>query len=145
MNLPYRPNVSIVAVLKDRFIVVRRPEWAEEHYKFPQGGIRSDEDVTDAATREMREELGVEGEVIGVSSLRNRYDWPDPIPPYRGQDQRFVAVRVNEDARIAVDGVEIVGYRLVDRDTVLGWNRARSGAFADYNGIIEDVLDELGL
>lgn len=145
MDLPYRPSVCIIAIHEDRFIVVHRPEWEEEHHKFPQGGIDPDEALTDAAKRELREELSVEGEILGVSSLRNRYDWPNPMPPYRGQDQRFVAVRVSEDAHIAPDGVEIVGYRLVDRDTVLEWNRTRSGAFADYNGIIADVFEELGL
>lgn len=145
MNLPYRPNVCVIALCGERFVVVLKRDWPGDRWKFPQGGITDGEGLTEAAKREIREELSVEGVVIGVSSLRNRYDWPDPIPPYRGQDQRFVAVRVNEDARIAVDGVEIVGYRLVDRDTILAWNRARSGAFSDYNGIIEDVLDELGL
>ena len=145
MNLPYRPNVCVITLVGDRFLLVRKNEWSEGTYKFPQGGIDPDEDLVEAAKREVREELGVACKSIGISTLTNRYDWPDPKPPYRGQDQRFVAVRIGEDARLAPDGFEIKGYRLVDRDTVIRWDRERRDVFADYNGIIEAVLDELGL
>jgi putative (di)nucleoside polyphosphate hydrolase len=145
MDLPYRPNVVVIPLIGDRFLVVGKPEWPEDSFKFPQGGIEPGEDLIEAAIREISEELGVGCEPIEISFVTNRYDWPHPVPPYRGQEQRFVAVRIKKDTPISPDNSEIACYRLVDRDTVLDWNERRAHRFSDYNGVISDVFDELGL
>jgi 8-oxo-dGTP pyrophosphatase MutT (NUDIX family) len=145
MDLPYRKNVCVIPLIGERFLVVRKPQWPEGVFKLPQGGIEPGEDLSDAARREILEELGVRCTVLGVSTITNRYDWPHPVPPYRGQDQRFVAVRIDSSEPIVPDGSEIASYALIERETILAWNRDGPGLFSDYNGVIAAVLEEFGL
>lgn len=56
-----------------RFIAVRSKEYPQDIFRIPTGGIRPGEDIIEAVTREVSEELGLKAEIkrfIGVYRIR---------------------------------------------------------------------------
>lgn len=147
----YRQNVCVVTLVGDQFLVVNLAVWSEDQWKFPQGGLEPGESPTEAALRELDEELSVTAaELIGVSGHVNRYDWPAETRAiydnrFRGQEQRFVLVRLDEGVSIEPALGEVRSYRLIDRDTIVAWSDQDHEYFRDYNGSMPAILREFGL
>ncbi|MDP9196644.1 MAG: RNA pyrophosphohydrolase [Pseudomonadota bacterium] len=66
-------------------------------WQMPQGGIEPGEGVTDAALREMEEEVGTrQARILAETADWHRYDFPDYLAgriyggKYRGQQQKWV-------------------------------------------------------
>lgn len=66
----------------------------------PQGGVDDNEEILEAAFRELKEEIGTnKAELIRMASEKIRYDVPVDLPQkhwggqYRGQEQTWVALR----------------------------------------------------
>ena len=74
----YRPNVAMVVVnSKNKVLICRRRN--TQTWQFPQGGIDSDEDITEAMYRELFEEVGLSKkdiDVLGESKGTITYDIP---------------------------------------------------------------------
>ncbi len=74
-------------------------------WQMPQGGLRKGEPPEEAALRELKEEIGVDGaEIIGRTQTPLRYDFPDFLEhrsvyrgKYRGQEQHWFALRFTGD------------------------------------------------
>ena len=111
-ELPYRPCVGIMLINIQGLVWVGR-RIAKRHDKFdthiwqmPQGGIDKGEEPNVAAFRELMEETGVvSAEIIGESKDWITYDLPKHLigkalkGRYRGQSQKWFAMRFNGDER----------------------------------------------
>lgn len=98
--LPYRPCVGILLFNKEGRVFVGERIDTPGAWQMPQGGIDADEDIRDAALRELREEIGTDkAEIIRISDKKLRYDLPEPTRSklwngaYRGQEQTWIAAR----------------------------------------------------
>jgi putative (di)nucleoside polyphosphate hydrolase len=99
-HLPYRPCVGIMLLNKDRKVfVAQRIEPVIEAWQMPQGGIDAGEDPSDAARRELAEEIGTSNaEIIAESSGWLTYDLPPELigtawkGKYRGQRMKWFAM-----------------------------------------------------
>ena len=109
---PYRPNVGICLFNKPGKVWVGKcissgPEIVEpgRDWQFPQGGIEENEDIVEAARRELFEETGVTSvKLLHATDQWWSYDFPgsfdDPnhkLNPFRGQKQKWVAFRFEGD------------------------------------------------
>ncbi|WP_378799758.1 RNA pyrophosphohydrolase [Methylopila henanensis] len=110
--LPYRPNVGIALFdARGLTLIAKRigddgPETLAPGcaWQMPQGGIDPDENVEQAARRELFEETGVRrASVLGVHPEWLTYDFPPYDGPphrlaaFRGQRQRWFAMRFEGD------------------------------------------------
>ncbi len=113
MALPYRPNVGIALFNKAGLVFAGRgiaagPEVLERgrEWQMPQGGVEPDEDIVEAARRELAEETGVTAvSLLAVTQEWWSYDFPPydgpphPLAAFRGQQQRWVAFRFEGNER----------------------------------------------
>jgi len=100
----HRPNVGIVLFNRDgRVWYGRRAETVGPfNWQFPQGGIDADEDVYDAARRELAEETGVTTtSLLGRTQGWISYDFPPGADRgrkgWKGQKQVWFALRFDGD------------------------------------------------
>ena len=96
----------------------------------PQGGIEDGEDLTLAAARELKEEIGTDNaDLIRIHPETIKYDLPDHLlgslwnGKYRGQEQHWIAMRFNgSDDEIALDAddhPEFSAWQWVDLDKTI--------------------------
>tara|TARA_B110000037_G_C16974673_1_gene446509 strand:- start:276 stop:749 length:474 start_codon:yes stop_codon:yes gene_type:complete len=108
----YRPNVAMVVVnSKNKVLICRRRN--TQTWQFPQGGIDSDEDVTEAMYRELFEEVGLSKkdiDVLGESKGTITYDIPLTLRSmvlggkFKGQEQKWFLARIkNDDFKINLE------------------------------------------
>jgi len=119
----YRRCASVVLLRlseddgKPQLLLVRKPR-KKDAWQIPQGGAEEGETIEQAAMREVMEEAGVHGEVMGTSEKNYRYDFPKSYRRFRpdnicGQCIHFVFARLTSDKFVTVDGVEIDSYAWV--------------------------------
>ena len=89
--------VPVVAAIVERaghLLLARKQEWPPGHWALIAGFPEAGETMEEAVLREVREEIGLEGEVMGLVGVYSL--------PYR--DQVFIVYRVRaEDGEIQVD------------------------------------------
>ena len=96
MSNLYRQNVGIILCRAGKVLLCARADQKDFHWQFPQGGIEADEDVLDAAKRELREETGITAvRLINIMPQPLKYDFPKDFRsrhtfPYIGQEQYWV-------------------------------------------------------
>ena len=102
-----RPNIAICVInSQNEALLISRSEYRKNDWQFPQGGIEPGENLTQAALRELNEEVGLtRAKVLGVYSKIYTYRWPKKLlalrdghsaDGYVGQEQSLAIVRVNE-------------------------------------------------
>lgn len=99
-KLPYRYNVGICLINKSGKVFAGERFDTPGAWQMPQGGIDEDENIEQAAFRELYEETGVKSaEILEISDKPLTYDLPADLQPnlwggeYRGQKQTWVALR----------------------------------------------------
>lgn len=108
MTEKYRKNVGIVVCKKGKVLLCARADSEDFQWQFPQGGIEKDEDVIDAAKRELFEETGIKNvKLIKKLPFSIKYDFPNgynSIYKFRGQDQYWVLFEfLGDDSDIKFD------------------------------------------
>lgn len=102
MSLPYRRCVGICLFNRDGNVFVGERLDTPGAWQMPQGGVDDGEDITTAAFREMKEEIGTDqAEIIRIHPKIIRYAIPEDVlkrmnlwdGKYAGQDQTWVALR----------------------------------------------------
>jgi putative (di)nucleoside polyphosphate hydrolase len=100
----HRPNVGVVLFHPDgRVWLGQRSDRREPHgWQFPQGGVDGDEDLYEAARRELAEETGVTSvSLLGRTTEWLAYDFPPEAKRHRdgweGQKQIWFALRFEGD------------------------------------------------
>lgn len=122
-RLPYRPCVGVMLLNRQgkvwvgrRIIQPNDDEAAHgdaKWWQMPQGGIDEDEDIEDAALRELTEETGVRSaSILEHTPEWLTYDLPEHLlgiawkGRFRGQKQMWVACRFEgDDTEIDISGV----------------------------------------
>ncbi|WP_417514580.1 RNA pyrophosphohydrolase [Minwuia sp.] len=100
-DLPYRPCAGIMLVNADwQVFVGRRIDQRVEAWQMPQGGIDEGETPSEAALRELEEEVGTsKAEIVAESTVWINYDLPPDLVGkvwkgrYRGQTQKWFLLR----------------------------------------------------
>ena len=161
-RLPYRPSVGIMLINRHGRIWVGRrlPKWQENssHYiwQMPQGGIIDGEKPSQAALRELKEEIGTDNvNVLGRSSGWLSYDLPDELlgialgGKYRGHRFKWFAMQyLGSDDEIDISGkneykAEFDDWRWVPAKKIK--RLAVPFKKAVYNKVIEEFGDFIDL
>jgi len=128
-RLPYRRGVGIMLFNgRGQVFVARRIDTDQAAWQMPQGGIDEGETPRQAATRELREEIGTD-KVAFVAESRSwlRYDLPVALVPkvwcgrFRGQEQKWLAARflgTDGDIDIATEHPEFNAWRWAELETL---------------------------
>ena len=157
-HLPFRPNVSMITFKDDHFLIVNNKIRDIESWKFPQGGVNKDENPIQTAIREFKEEMGSDKlKVLGVSKYKNTYHWDESIIlkakqfkdeyQFKGQEQTFVILEFLGDLNeLTPDPKEIEDHKWVHKDEILDFSTDPDHKhFAQYNGLIPEILKEFNL
>ncbi len=131
-SLPYRPAVGILLLNRDNLVFVgRRIDQIAETWQMPQGGIDPGETPTEAALRELEDEVGTaKATVLAESREWFNYDLPAELVGkvwrgrYRGQTQKWFAMRftgTDQDIDLNAGDPEFSDWRWLTLAEVLGW------------------------
>ncbi len=123
-KLPYRPSVGLMILNSNLEVFVgRRVDSKLEAWQMPQGGIDDGEAITDAAFREMKEEIGTNNaEILAETKQWYKYDLPYYLISklwngrYRGQRQKWFLLKYlgkDEDININCANLEFIAWRWV--------------------------------
>ena len=113
-DLPYRPCVGLAIFNREGKVLVAERLDNNTAWQMPQGGIDEGEDLTQAAYREMLEEIGTDkAEILEIMPENLFYDLPPELlgklwgGKYRGQEQTWIALRfTGEDSDINLNAHE---------------------------------------
>jgi putative (di)nucleoside polyphosphate hydrolase len=149
-SLPFRKNVCLITYRDGKFLLVNLIYWKEDWWKFPQGGMKVGESEEAAAKREFLEELGTDKiEIVGQSTMTNRYEWSNNFiekreMKWKGQAQRFLLVRfLGSDEDLKPNQDEVRAFRWATREEVMVYSYDKMHMFfRNYNHVIPKILDE---
>ena len=120
----YRAGVGIMLLNQSGDVfVARRIDLADEAWQMPQGGIDEGEDPRQAASRELKEEIGTDkAEIIDESKAWHQYDFPREIRQrahyrrWRGQRQKWFVMRFSgqdSDIDLKTEHPEFVAWKWI--------------------------------
>ena len=128
-NLPLRNGVGIVVLNKEnKVFVAKRIDNKKNFWQMPQGGVDKDEDLYEAAIRELEEETSIKS----VSLIKKidgllTYYLPDELlgiiwkGRFKGQEQQWYIMRFNGDEKeinIKTKHPEFLELKWVDIDEI---------------------------
>jgi len=110
----YRPNVGLALFSKAGHVFLGRRinSRGPFQWQMPQGGVDKGETASEAALRELQEEIGVSQKLVTVLEETDEwiyYDFPPDLRkrfpgPYVGQRQKWFALRFNgSDSDVRLD------------------------------------------
>jgi putative (di)nucleoside polyphosphate hydrolase len=145
-SLPYRNGVGVMLLNRaGQVFVAKRIDTTSEAWQMPQGGVDPGETPLQAATRELKEEIGTDKvELLRESSDWYTYDLPDELigkiweGKYRGQKQKWFAMRfigTDADINIATHDPEFCEWQWIDMrllpDIIVPFKRTLYKALVD--------------
>ena len=105
----YRKNVGLIVLNRNNQLLVCRRK-GKKTWQFPQGGIDAGESNTEAAYRELFEEVGIKKNQVNIlqkSKHWYHYDLPDKYRPkpkslknFKGQVQKWYMLQANTNVEI---------------------------------------------
>jgi len=124
-NLPFRTGVGIVLLNNENKVFVgKRIDNPKNFWQMPQGGVDKDEDLLEAAKRELEEETGVKNvKLIKVLDEWLTYDLPENLlgkiwkGKYRGQKQKWFIMKFigkNDEININTKNPEFLDWKWLE-------------------------------
>jgi putative (di)nucleoside polyphosphate hydrolase len=109
-NLPYRKGVGIMLLNQEAKVFIGKRIDSTKAWQMPQGGVDHEEDLENAAKRELKEETGITSiKIIKKSEKEFIYDLPDELlgkiwnGKYKGQKQIWFLVKfIGEESEINI-------------------------------------------
>lgn len=154
----YRKNVGIVVAKNGKVLMCARADQKDYQWQFPQGGIEAEEDIVNAARRELSEETGITSIKFRQQMPETlRYDFPkgDKVHcfgSYIGQEQTWVLFEFGgDDSEINFqtnpDEIEFKAFEWVDISEapkrIVAFKKQVYQKVADYFGpFLEGKKDE---
>jgi NAD+ diphosphatase len=115
------PVVAALVEHGETVLLVRSKGWPEKWYGLVTGFLEKDESPEDGVLREVREELGLRGEVL---SLIGAYPFPE-------MNQVIIAYHVRAHGKIVL-GDELAGVKPVPPDKLRPWPLGTGHAVRDW-------------
>jgi putative (di)nucleoside polyphosphate hydrolase len=124
-----------------QLLLVHKPR-KKDAWQIPQGGAEEGETIEEAAMRELLEEAGVRGQLMGKSEKQYKYDFPKSYRRFRpdnicGQCISFVFARLTSENLVSVDGEEINSYAWVYPEQLPRYLTRK-----EYRTLVEELYDE---
>jgi 8-oxo-dGTP pyrophosphatase MutT (NUDIX family) len=121
-TLPFRQGVNAIVVNdKKEFIMVF--DKRGDYWKFPGGGLEEGENHEQAAIREVKEELGLDAEVVAVTEIKQEFMWPEALIEknefrYKGQQRSYVVLKLKSN-EINLQEEEIAEFKWLNQESVM--------------------------
>jgi putative (di)nucleoside polyphosphate hydrolase len=128
-QLPLRVGVGILLLnKKNKVFVGKRIDNPEKFWQMPQGGVNTNENLTDAAKRELEEETGIKS----IKVIKELHEWFEYYLPkkllgkiwqgkYCGQKQKWFIMKFlgNEDEiNVKTKHPEFLEWKWIDLDKI---------------------------
>jgi len=124
------PVVAAVVELGDSVVLIRNREWPEKFLGIVAGFLERDESPESGILRELKEELGLDGEIV---SFIGNYAFPQ-------KNQIVLAYHIKAQGDIVL-GDELSAYKLVPPSELKPWSMGTGPAVKDWlksRGIIKE-------
>ena len=124
-GLPLRMGVGIILLNnQNKVFVGKRIDNPGSHWQMPQGGINDNENILEAAQRELLEETGVKSVKL-IKELNEWFEYNLPTSllgkiwqgKYRGQKQKWFVMKFtgkNEEINIKTKNPEFLDWKWID-------------------------------
>ncbi len=126
-----KPVVAAIIEYEGEVLLARNVKWPPTWYALVTGFLEKNETPEDGVLREMKEELGLDGEVAGLVG----------IYPFFVRNEIIMAYHVKATGEIQL-GYEIADYKKIPKDKVIPWPYATGDALRDWlrqQGIMDNV------
>lgn len=124
------PVVAGIVELGDSVILIRNKEWPEKYRGIVAGFLEKDESPESAILRELKEELGLDGEIAGFVG-----NYPFPL-----KNQVILAYHIKAYGEIRL-GDELGAYELVPPAALRPWSLGTGPALKDWLARRENIKE----
>ena len=141
----YRACASVLVFQKDqnppKILLLHKPR-KKDSWQIPQGGVEDGETYEEAALRELKEESGLVGKLIGKSETVYQYDFPSSYRKVRpdnvcGQRIEFCFAVVEASAEVLVDQSEINSFAWATKGEIGNYIKRK-----EYLRLVKKLVDE---
>ena len=115
------PVVAAIVEIEDSVILVRSHGWPESWYGLVTGFLERKESPEDGILREVEEELGLQGELMGLIGVYG----------FARMNQVIIAYHLEAEGSIVLNE-ELDDYKLVEKKDIVPWNMGTGLALKDY-------------
>ena len=115
------PVAAAIVELDDKVVLVRNKGWPDTWFGIVTGFLERNESPEMAALREVKEELGLDGEIVSLIGLYS----------FRRMNQIIMAYHVKTQGEIQV-GEELAEVKLVHPDDLIPWSIGTGQAVRDW-------------
>jgi NADH pyrophosphatase NudC (nudix superfamily) len=126
------PVVAAVVELDDKVILIHQKGWPEKWVGLVAGFLERDETPEEAILRELREELGLEGEIAGAIGHYSFFQ----------ANQLILAFHVIARGEIVL-GDELDNYKLIPPEKLRPWALGTGPALRDWLASKKNILVDL--
>jgi NAD+ diphosphatase len=115
------PVVAAIVEHDDGVLLVRNHGWPEKMFGLVTGFIERGESAEQAALRELKEELGLDGSIVRLIG----------VYPFEQRNELIVAYHVRASGAVTL-GEELAGYKAIAREKLRPWDFGTGLAVRDW-------------